>query len=308
MFFKKPKADNMRVDEPEKTEEKIYSFQKIFARQNPGILKTSEVEPLSNLDYKKELNLKNEAFREFLNANKIHAEKIDDILPSPKPRQYRTTTKRKVILQKGKFVLNFNESAKYISNDGVAFSNLEPEEHLNIYKFIIKQINETNLKITARHLNYIIIRGNYREFSVIFNVDKLHAKIIKSLKDFSGRIKDANLKVMSSFIFVDPLKSDYYFESSTPDIPLRFKKLFGPDKLFKEFKGKKFSLHPTSFSQVNESVVPLMIEKIRKMLSNCHFERLVDLYCGYGLFSVFLNDSFDEVIGIDSAKLSIESA
>jgi len=55
-------------------------------------------------------------------------------------------------------------------------------------------------------------------------------------------------------------------------------------------------------------MIPSMLEQARQLLSPTGNGRLLDLYCGYGLFAHFLANDFDEVIGIDSTTFSIDSA
>ena len=55
-------------------------------------------------------------------------------------------------------------------------------------------------------------------------------------------------------------------------------------------------------------MVPLMLEKAREMLEPDPAETLLDLYCGYGLFSHFLAPGYKQVAGIDTEGPSIRSA
>jgi tRNA/tmRNA/rRNA uracil-C5-methylase (TrmA/RlmC/RlmD family) len=51
----------------------------------------------------------------------------------------------------------------------------------------------------------------------------------------------------------------------------------------------------------------IFLEIIKQNLTGAN-GRLLDLYCGYGLFSYYLADNFKEIFGIDSAGESISSA
>ncbi len=97
-------------------------------------------------------------------------------------------------------------------------------------------------------------------------------------------------------------------ENERPGDALNFKKLFGPEKLFIKIDDKKYSYHPTSFSQINFSAVPDFLKEAKRLLTGSENERLIDLYCGYGLFSIYLADNFNEIIGIELEGNSIRSA
>jgi tRNA/tmRNA/rRNA uracil-C5-methylase (TrmA/RlmC/RlmD family) len=70
----------------------------------------------------------------------------------------------------------------------------------------------------------------------------------------------------------------------------------------------RLAFHPTSFCQVNESIVPPMLRLAEDMLEPRSGERLLDLYCGAGLFSHALAGRVREVIGVDAEGPSIEAA
>jgi tRNA/tmRNA/rRNA uracil-C5-methylase (TrmA/RlmC/RlmD family) len=187
-------------------------------------------------------------------------------------------------------------------------SLLEPREHAEIYAFLQKKVSEAENMIVASHLNYLIIRGNYKERSLIFNVDLLNGAIVRRLKILAGQLQKLSNPLHAAFVYLDPSKSGYYLESKKADVPVQFKKLFGPALLAVEYSENRLQFHPTSFSQVNESMVPVMLEEVRALISPQKNERLIDLYCGYGLFSCFLGSDYQQVLGVDAEGPSIQSA
>ncbi|MEJ2744828.1 MAG: class I SAM-dependent RNA methyltransferase, partial [bacterium] len=64
--------------------------------------------------------------------------------------------------------------------------------------------------------------------------------------------------------------------------------------------GARFTFPSTSFFQVNGAVATLLVERVREWIraGSCH-GTLFDLYCGVGVFSALLGESFSRVIGID---------
>jgi tRNA/tmRNA/rRNA uracil-C5-methylase (TrmA/RlmC/RlmD family) len=114
--------------------------------------------------------------------------------------------------------------------------------------------------------------------------------------------------VSSAGIYPDPSCSDYYLEEGRPADILQFKKLFGKTDITVSHHGFRYSYHPTSFSQVNEAMVPIMLEKARELLAPAPDETLLDLYCGYGLFSHFLAPGYKQVTGVDAGGPAIRSA
>ncbi|MEN8143039.1 MAG: class I SAM-dependent RNA methyltransferase, partial [Thermodesulfobacteriota bacterium] len=148
----------------------------------------------------------------------------------------------------------------------------------------------------------------YKERAVIFNVRKMNGPLVRKLKMVAEHLQKLPEPVIAAFAYLDPTGSDYYFESRRPDDKMNFKKLFGPGQLEVKHGGCRFHFHPTSFSQVNESIVVKMLGKAKELLAPKKDERLTDLYCGYGLFSHFLAKDYRQVIGIDSEGPSIRAA
>ncbi|MEN8231780.1 MAG: class I SAM-dependent RNA methyltransferase, partial [Thermodesulfobacteriota bacterium] len=102
--------------------------------------------------------------------------------------------------------------------------------------------------------------------------------------------------------------SEYYLEEGQPSDILQFKKLFGKADLAVSHHGCRYSYHPTSFSQVNEAMVPVMLDMAQTLLEPDPAGTLLDLYCGYGLFSHFLAPGYKQVVGIDAEGPSIRAA
>lgn len=263
------------------------------------------IEPLTEISYEKEICFKNCAFSEYLKKNSIGI-KPESLIESPLPRNYRTTSKRSVLFRNKKLYLAFEDITNFDSP--VYKSLLEPENHALIYDFIYHSLIEKNFSYLTGNLNYIIIRGNYTENYILLNVSKLNNDIVRKCKILSERIVKEFDFVKGIYLFYDPSKSNYYLEANVPANGLQFKKIFGSSKIFIRHNDVLFSFLPIGFSQINQSVVDLILGEIKKIISQLSCYRLLDLYCGYGLFSVYLSSFFKEAIGIDLSKDSIESA
>ena len=266
--------------------------------------------PLAHLDYAAELVLKNEGFATYWKKHRL-AGSPEQIIASPRPRGYRTTSKRRGFLQGATLYLLFGDHDKWGRPEhkkSFLASPLEPVEHERIYRFLQKKLSEGTYRLIAGHLNYLVIRGSYKEMAVIFNVDMMNGPLVRKLKMLAVHLQKLPEPIVSATAYLDPTKSDYYLESRRPSEGINFKKLFGPDQLAVSHGGCRYLFHPTSFSQVNESMVELMLAQARALLVPKPDEQLLDLYCGYGLFSHFLAPDYKQVLAIDAEGPSIRSA
>ncbi len=271
------------------------------------MFQTLPIEAFADLPYSDELALKNETLQAFWKSNRLDGSP-EPIMPSPLPRFYRTSTKRRVLVSRKGVTLSFiGGNAEQKSDAKHHDSVLEPESHKKIYAFISEKLNLPAYSTLARHVHFVIVRGSYHEPSVIFNVDMMNGEIVRKLKRLAEQLKSLDEPVVSAYIFQDATRSNYTFEQKRPDVQVPFKRLYGAERLFLKVLGKKFSYHPTAFSQVNESLLPAMLQNAEAMLAP-HGKRLLDLYCGYGMFGLWLATHYDEVIGIDAEGVSIHSA
>lgn len=262
-------------------------------------------EPLAALQYERELQLKNGALAAFWRQHDLTG-RPERIVRSPCARHYRTTTRRRAISQSGKLFLGFAEDR--VPETPVPVSALEPREHTAIYRFLAEDLSAPRARSVAAHLNYAIIRGSYDSFCVVLNLDRLDAGIVRGLKGVAERLQTVDQRIFSCFAFHDPSRSEYYFEHEAPPVPVRLKRLFGPPRIPLHVEGRRYDLPPTSFSQVNQSMVPPMLQVARDLLQPQPEDRLLDLFCGYGLFARALGPACREVIGLDADREAINSA
>ena len=264
------------------------------------------VEPLAHLDYARELELKNQALQEFWDRHALPLQPLP-VAPSPRPRHYRTTTRRHAGYERGRVRLTADPGGS--PGRRAAASLLEPPEHAALYAFIGERLQESHFRPLAEALHFVIVRGSYRERCVIFNVSRLDAAIVRKLKLLMPSLPEVDRAVVSAFVFLDPTRSAYYLDTGAVPGSVKVKKLFGPDVLVVEFAGLRYLYYPTGFTQVNESMVPTMLATARELLTpGGEREHLVDLYCGYGLFSHYLAASYSHVCGLDAAPESIAAA
>lgn len=265
-----------------------------------------EPAPLALLDYKTELDLKNASIRAWWNHHAI-PDKPGLVVPSPLPRRYRSTSKRRLI-RKGEVWRwdFFLERLGGIAKAGIDV--LEPESHEAVYKFALEKLNEPAYRALANSINFLIVRGDAEQM-VIFNVFRLGAEVIRKAKMLGEHLtKVAGTKVVAAHVFYDKTRSDYYIEARVSEGPFRLKRLFGPEFLPMTVDGRRFLLHPTGFFQVNTSILPRVIAEVHNALKPRKTDRLLDLYCGCGLFTLPVAADCQDAYGIEGSPVSIEAA
>jgi 23S rRNA (uracil1939-C5)-methyltransferase len=76
--------------------------------------------------------------------------------------------------------------------------------------------------------------------------------------------------------------------------------LMGNSHLTEHVAGRDYRISAASFFQVNTAGAEALVELVREYLSPRGNDRLVDLYCGVGLFGLALAEQAGQVIGIEA--------
>lgn len=84
--------------------------------------------------------------------------------------------------------------------------------------------------------------------------------------------------------------------------------LIGETAIHEEVAGRRYRISPTSFFQVNTWGAERLVEIVAEALDPRGWERLLDLYCGVGLFGLALAGRVGEVVGVESAPSAVADA
>lgn len=84
--------------------------------------------------------------------------------------------------------------------------------------------------------------------------------------------------------------------------------LIGLDYITEIVHGREFRISATSFYQVNSAQAERLVEIVLGALELQGHERVLDAYCGVGLFTAFLAEEAAEVVGIELNAASVADA
>jgi tRNA/tmRNA/rRNA uracil-C5-methylase (TrmA/RlmC/RlmD family) len=277
----------------------------LAARRGVHLPPASHPEPLAHLEYAEEWRLKNEAIRAFWKHHGLAGD-LREVIAAPRPRGYRWTSKRRALPRRGGLALAFSGDAG--ARPGVAASQLDPSEHLAVYAHLIRQLDRPACAVLTAQLNHVIARGYAGGLCVILNLRAFDAGIVRRAKQIGESLQAADLGVRSAFLYLDPTGSDYYLEARRPTRVLSWKSLFGPDWLEVAVDDRRLRFPPVVFSQVNGAMLPVLTATARELLRPLAGRLLLDLYCGYGLFSLCLGNETAQGLGIDAEGPAIDAA
>lgn len=262
-------------------------------------------EILVPLDYADECRVKTDAVRSFWQVHGLPAQLVRAIIPSPLPRGYRATSKRRVYVSRGgmlRFCMGYGAE-----REETLRSALEPESHNGVYAWLRKMLVSPAYRAVGRSLNFIVVRGGSDRLTLILNFFHLDAAVMHKTKLLADHVRTELPQVAAMFTFLDETRSEFYLESRSAGAH-PFKKLFGSEYLDLTAAGCKFLYPPSAFSQVNESILDAFLREAKKLLAPSPDSTLIDLFSGYGLFAVALGDTPERVVGMDFNGPAIHAA
>jgi tRNA/tmRNA/rRNA uracil-C5-methylase (TrmA/RlmC/RlmD family) len=262
-------------------------------------------EPLVGLDYGLELDLKNTTLAQLWREARLPS-RPEPIVAAPLPRGYRTTSKRRAVRLRAGLRLGFPGIAA--ADAGVAPSVLDAPSHLALFQELLVQLARPPLAPLVDVLNWAIVRGDGNALSLILNLRAFDAPIVRAAKRLGELLQASPAAPRALLLYLDPTDSEYYLEARRPTKALAFKRIYGPETLDLVVDGVRLKFPAVSFSQVNGPMVPVLTATARALLAPTPEHALLDLYCGYGLFSFTVGQGLAKVTSVDSDGPAIEAA
>lgn len=107
--------------------------------------------------------------------------------------------------------------------------------------------------------------------------------------------------------FADRHQVVFYLQPKGPDSVYRFYPLPGPALSYAlpEF-GLEMAFRPTDFTQVNHAINRVLVRRALRLLDAQPGERIADMFCGLGNFTLPIARSGAQVVGIEGSKALVE--
>ncbi len=253
--------------------------------------------PLGPLPYQDEIRIKADALLSFWKRNRLPSP-VPTLLSNPRPREYRTTSKRRVV-QSGK--------TWHLSIEGEAAELLEPESDRTCFSAIDSMLRLPAYSHLARALNWVILRSNgHRETVLVLNATRGNASLSRLALKLKDALTGSGCSLQGLILFSDPANSDFYLDSAGTA-----RTLWGRDSMLMQIAGKRLFSPVLAFTQVSLEGAGLLVETALEFATkaDCRISGLLDVYCGYGLFSVFLGNNLSpHTLGIDISERAILAA
>ncbi len=259
--------------------------------------------------YDTEVRLKAQTLTEWWLAT-LPGVPLAPLIHSPQPRQYRTVSKRKAFRRGRRLMLGLIDPDAESGDHAVEVLRcaIEPSSHAALYEDVDRWLGTPAAGPFLEALQYVVIKGDDRERMVILTVRTINAGVVRAANALSKTLTASDQTVRGIFLYEDASEGRYYMGTTASGAPGKLQRVFGSTTLSHVTAGKRFVYPVQSFSQVNQSMLDPMVERIGGLLHLPVAGTLYDLYCGYGLFGISFAGSAKRVIGADIAPAAIEAA
>lgn len=263
-------------------------------------------EPLAALDPGDELRLKREVLKSWWRSSGLSGV-LEPIVAAPQPRGYRTTSKRRARVRAGELALELPGLPAAVGQ-GVTASVLDAPGHGVVYGRLRELLVRPAHRALVGELSWVVIRGSDDAQTLILNLRRFDAPVIRSAKRLGDELQAQVPTVKSLLLYLDPSDSEYYLEAKRPAKALSLKRIFGSETFPVTVDGVRLRAPAVSFSQVNAAMLPTMVGWASDLLGPLAGQTLLDLYCGYGLFCFTVGRGARRVVGVDHDGPAIAAA
>ncbi len=276
-----------------------------------------------NLTYEEQLRLKKNKVEFLFN-------KLDKVIPSPKQFYYRNRMDYVIGEEENKVIIGLKEKGKWwkiVDLEECFLMSRDADRIKNLFRDFVneKGLKAWDLKKHKGLLRYLIIReGKFtNERMLIINTSNDYLN-----KGFNGNKKvDLNEEELKAkeeiedvflefydFLNEEGIKIDSFIHginNTITDISYSFEinVLKGKNLIKEKLNNYYFLIGPNSFFQSNSYTADLMIKEvegfIKDLTNNYSFDKLIDLFCGEGTFSIPFNNYFEKIVGVELNKESI---
>ncbi len=251
-----------------------------------------------HLPYSAQLEEKQKIFTDIMwRSGRVESERILPILPAPEPFGYRARVQLKVRFVAGELLMGFYRGGSHLVVDLPGSCAIA---HPKINCLVPELLRLTRIFPEPDKVPQIdVMVGDNGSAVVIFHyVGSGHTEAAAFLSE--------NRAILAS-------ASGIYLQSGRK---ATLRKIFGPENLeylvpqgpVQDVSGRRLTFSPGGFSQINYRQNLALIAAVSDWAGLSGKERMLDLYCGNGNFTIPLAGFCSEVLGLEEYEPSIRDA
>ncbi len=240
------------------------------------------------IEYSQQILIKQQQLNEiFSRTLKEQAPSSIELTPSPSPWNYRNKIHMHIKWDDNTAYYAYHQNKKHDQFIQIDKCHLGSEQINNLLKKVIQIINQNKIL----DIEEIIIRESKNKDQLLLCVlgYKKNNSLFELLKKFSLLAEDS------------PVSGIIYFDKKTRTEHI----IFGKNCIEDTVDSKRFSYGVNSFFQINQPMLDQLIIDLKKYIPLNSQKKIIDLYCGVGLFAIIMSSEVKDVFAVESAASNI---
>ncbi|MDL2211551.1 23S rRNA (uracil(1939)-C(5))-methyltransferase RlmD [Erysipelotrichaceae bacterium OttesenSCG-928-M19] len=269
-------------------------------RQKPQchIYDKCQVCSLMPLKYESQLQAKVEYLTDSISKYAHKKIKVNKVIADDNPFYYRNSIKLPFFNFNDKLAIgiHFRDTNHYVKlNDCIVQSKIINQITRDVLNILDKYRYRAYDKQTKQGLRYFLVRAFDDEAMVTFVTGK------------NTKIVDEALDEMMEITNLKSINQTTNTKANNKMIVEPIKNLRGKKSINVPFNNFTFKLSPESFIQLNSKQAIKMYDVIKEYLGNNN-QLVLDLFCGIGSITCYINECAQRIIGIEINKAAIKDA
>ena len=254
---------------------------------------------LQNYDYVRQLAFKRRIVKQAFQRHGINAE-VDKVYESKNLWFYRNRMDYVIGLHLEVGLRPPEKWFEVVDLDECYLLSPESNEILKTFKKAIREgkYEAFNTKTQSGFLRYLVIREGKFTSERMVNIVTFTGQF-QGIDQLMNRI--IKLGVTSFYWSINPKITDVSYGEE-------LKNLYGTKYLREKILGYVFNIHPNSFFQTNSYQACQLVKFAQTLFNFRTSDKLLDLYCGTGLFAISLHGYVNEVVGLEIDSYAVECA
>lgn len=263
----------------------------------------------SCVDYERELPAKQTALRSFWSLHRL-PEPAPELIPGQPGRDCRFTSRRRCFADDSRLQLAMVEleEGRGLRPFSPLRCRLEPAVHGSIYGLLGMEMRSTRYPRLREALLHVVLKGLDDSPGVVFSLAGLDPHILREANRLSKVLTRRFPMLAGIWIHRHSGGKGYALGSAAGASGANLRKLYGRDELRIESPCGSLRFSPLCFTQVHTGMIGPLIRGAEELLPKSESGRLLDLYCGYGLFALCLRHNYRQVMGLEASMDSVRWA
>ena len=255
-----------------------------------------------SIKYADELKFKESEVKECFIKTGLADVKLDEIIPSPKCREYRNKAQYPIAKDKnGEYVVGFFAPKSHRVTEA-AHCPLAPSvfaEIIEVLKSFFKKysLSVYDEKSSRGLLRHIYIRRGEVSGEILLTL-VINGEEFPHIDEFVRCITEHFPAIVGILLNVNTKNTNVILGE-------KYITLFGRDYIYDTLCGVELKISAPAFYQVNHDAAELLYKKARELAAPTKDDVLLDLYCGAGSIGLSMADSGCELIGIEIVESAV---